>query len=184
MSNKAEDDTGEITLRPELSPIFDLFVTLIREPRTMAMFANWEDGLRKGVLNFGRKEPLEQGLTFNLLVYQSLNPKLDAGGRRIVLDPDVEIAGVISRDDVVHKNFNHMVNELLIIKARGKWDYGRNDRFRLLKVSEDLTLCLPKHADGAVPPEMADEVIQSAGAACAQWMRNLQITSKVTGGSA
>ena len=161
----------------DMAPILDMFGALIRSPKVSQILKNWKESLRKGMLNFGTKERLSPDLAFNLLVYQHLTPTASKSGNRVFLDIQLEIAGVISNTAFRHEKFNHLANEMMILKAVAHWDYQRNNRFLNLALNSEATLCIPKEVD----PDMeanAGKHIHEIARHCALWLLTSQAIAR------
>jgi len=134
----------------ELKPIVDVFAETIKDPRAITVLQNWQEAINTGLFNFGRKETLNDELEFNTLFFMHPNPAFNRSLNRIVLNVEIEIAGVVTNRRFEHPKFNYLRNEMLIVKAAGRWDYEKNNRFRHLRVQDSLTLCIPENVDSNV----------------------------------
>jgi hypothetical protein len=135
---------------PGLKPIVDMFAATIRHPNAMTVLRNWKQALENGMLNFGRKEVLSDELEFNTLFFMHPNPFYNSSLNKIVLNLEIEIAGVVTNSKFEHRKFNFLKQEMLIVKGHGKWDYATNEKFRSLRVSDNVTLCIPEYVDSNV----------------------------------
>ena len=161
----------------DMAPILDMFTALIRSPKVAQILKNWKESLRKGMLHFGTKERLNPELTFNLLIYQHLTPTASKSGNRVFLDIDLEIAGVITNTAYKHAKFNHLANEMMILKAAGRWDYQRNNRFLNLTLTPEATLCIPREVDSDMEAN-APTYIHEIARHCALWLLTAQAVAK------
>jgi hypothetical protein len=151
---------------PDIRPILELFATQLRHPNVAAVLKDWRNTLGKGMLHFGRKESLDSDLDFNTLVYTDLNPQPSKSGRRLTLEPKLELVGVVSSRKFVHEKFRYMRNEMVIVRAMGRWDYARNDGPYDLKIARDVTVRLPEGAT----PAASEGVLKDVGRLCFSWL--------------
>jgi hypothetical protein len=153
----------------DMAPILDMFTVMLRGPKVANLLKNWKETLSRGMLNFGTKERLNAELDFNLLFYSHLHPTASKSGNRVFLDIDMEIAGIVTNKAYKHLKPNHLVTEMLIVKAAGRWDYFRNNRFLNLSLRPDATLCIPPD----IEPDMnanAGKYIHEIARHCALWL--------------
>ena len=115
------------SVTPDIRPILELFAAQLRHPNVGAVLKDWRNTLAKGMLHFGRKESLDGDLDFNTLIYTDLNPQPTKSGRRLTLEPKLELVGVVSSKQLAHDKFRYMRNEMVIVRATGRWDYARNE---------------------------------------------------------
>jgi len=167
-------------VNPDVRPILEMFAQQLRHPNVTSVLQDWRSTLSKGMLHFGRKESLDKGIDFNTLIYTELNPTPSKSGRRLTLEPKLELVGVISNKAQAHKQFHYMRNELIILRASGRWDYARNDGPYDLKILPDLTVRLPDGA-GAPSRTASERIVKEIGRLCFSWL----VVNKMTiGGSA
>jgi hypothetical protein len=132
------------------------------------------------MLHFGRKEDLDKGIAFNTLIYTDLNPTPAKSGRRITLEPKLELVGVVSDNSIAHKKFRYLTNEVIIVRATGRWDYVLNEGPLDLKIVPDLTVRLPEGNDVA-SRTASQKLVKEVGKLCFSW---LVINRMTMGGSA
>jgi len=131
-------------INPDLRPILEMFAVQLRHPNVGSTLGNWRNLIERGMLHFGRKESLSGDLDFNTLIYTTLNPNVSKTGRRITLEPKLELIGVVSGRNQSHDQFHYLKNELVIMRATGRWDYSRNVGPLELSIASDVTVRLPK----------------------------------------
>ena len=167
-------------VNPDLKPILEMFAMQLGHPNVAAVLKDWRNTLAKGMLHFGRKEALDKGLDFNTLIYTDLNPTPTKSGRRLTLEPKLELVGVISDAKLAHNQFHYLKNEMVIARATGRWDYARNDGPYDLKMASEVTVRLSDEA--AKSSRMASEkVLKEVGRLCFSWL----VVNKMTmGGNA
>ena len=166
---------------PNVKPILEMFAQQLRHPNVGSVMKDWRGTLAKGMLNFGRKESLDKGIAFNTLIFTDLNPSPSKSGRRITLEPKLELVGVVSDNSVAHKQFRYLKNEVVILRASGRWDYARNEGPYDLKIVPDLTVRLPTEMGSAASRAASEKLVKSIGKLCFSWM----VVNKMTmGGSA
>jgi hypothetical protein len=141
---------------------------------------DWRNTLSRGMLHFGRKEDLDKGIAFNTLIYTDLNPTPAKSGRRITLEPKLELVGVVSDNSIAHKKFRYLTNEVIIVRATGRWDYVLNEGPLDLKIVPDLTVRLPEGNDVA-SRTASQKLVKEVGKLCFSW---LVINRMTMGGSA
>ena len=163
------------SLNPDIRPILELFAAQLRHPNVSAVLKDWRNTISKGMLHFGRKEALDKDLDFNTLIYTDLNPQPMKSGRRLTLEPKLELVGVVSSHKVNHDKFRYMKNEMVIVRAEGRWDYARNDGPYDLKIAHDVTVRLPKGASAAA----SEGVLRDVGRLCFSWL----VVNKMTRGA-
>ncbi|HKD21900.1 MAG TPA: hypothetical protein VKB71_07785 [Rhizomicrobium sp.] len=162
-------------INPDIRPILELFAAQLRHPNVAAVLGDWRNTLSKGMLHFGRKESLDKDLDFNTLIYTDLNPQPTKSGRRLTLEPKLELVGVVSSKKLSHEQFRYMKNEMVIVRAAGRWDYARNDGPYDLKIAHDVTVRLPKGAS----PAASEGVLHDVGRLCFSWL----VVNKMTRGA-
>ena len=153
----------------DMAPILDMFTVMLRGPKVAKLLKDWKETLSRGMLNFGTKERLNAELDFNLLFYSHLHPTPSKSGNRVFLDIDMEIVGVVSNKAYKHAKPNHLSNEMMIVKAVGRWDYFRNNRFLNLSLRPEATLCIPPD----IEPDMqanAEKYVHEIARHCALWL--------------
>jgi hypothetical protein len=165
---------------PEVKPILDMFVQQLRHPNVGSVLKDWRNTLTRGMLHFGRKEDLDKGIAFNTLIYTDLNPTPAKSGRRITLEPKLELVGVVSDNSIAHKKFRYLTNEVIIVRATGRWDYVLNEGPLDLKIVPDLTVRLPEGNDVA-SRTASQKLVKEVGKLCFSW---LVINRMTMGGSA
>jgi hypothetical protein len=166
-------------VNPDLKPILEMFAAQLRHPNVSAVLKDWRQTLNKGMLHFGRKETLDKGMDFNTLIYTDLNPSPSKSGRRLTLEPKLELVGVVSSAALGHREFHYLKNEMVIVRATGRWDYARNDGPYDLKIASEVTVRLP---EGAKTSRAASEkILKDVGKLCFSWL----VVNKMTmGGNA
>ena len=167
-------------VKPDVRPILEMFAQQLRHPNVGSVLKDWRNNLSKGMLHFGRKEDLDKDLAFNTLIYTELNPAPTKSGRRLTLEPKLELVGVVSNATVAHKKFRYLRNETIILRATGRWDYARNEGPYDLKIVPDLTVRLPEGAVAA-SREASEKIVKEIGRMCFSW---LVVNRMTTGGNA
>lgn len=162
-------------VNPDLKPILEMFAVELRHPNVGNVLRDWRNTLAKGMLHFGRKEPLDADLVFNTLVYTDLNPSPAKSGRRITLEPKLELVGVVSSRKHAHEEFHYLKNEIVIMRASGRWDYAKNDGPHDLKIASDVTVRVPGNATSRAASE---KLLKEVGRLCFSWL----VVNKMTGG--
>jgi hypothetical protein len=165
---------------PDLKPILEMFALQLRHPNVAAVLKDWRSTLSKGMLHFGRKENLDKGLDFNTLIYTDLNPTPSKSGRRLTLEPKLELVGVVSNNSLGHRQFHYLKNEMVIVRAAGRWDYARNDGPYDLKIASEVTVRLAEDS-GAATRAASQKVLKEVGRLCFSW---LVINKMTMGGNA
>jgi hypothetical protein len=165
---------------PDVKPILEMFAQQLRHPNVGSVLKDWRNTLSRGMLHFGRKEALDKGIAFNTLIYTDLNPTPARSGRRITLEPKLELVGVVSDNSIAHKKFRYLNNEVIIVRATGRWDYALNEGPLDLKIVPDLTVRLPEGTDVA-SRAASQKLVKDIGKLCFSW---LVINRMTTGGSA
>lgn len=167
-------------INPDLKPILEMFAVQLRHPNVGAVLKDWRSTLAKGMLHFGRKETLDKGLDFNTLIYTDLNPTPSKSGRRLTLEPKLELVGVISNSAFSHRQFRYLKNEMVIARATGRWDYARNDGPYDLQIASEVTVRLADDAGGA-SRAASQKLLKEVGRLCFSWL----VVNKMTmGGNA
>jgi hypothetical protein len=163
---------------PDLKPILEMFALQLKHPNVSSVLKDWKNTISKGILHFGRKEALGKDLDFNVLIYTDLNPSPAKSGRRITLEPTLEIVGVISNRKLAHEKFRYMRNEMVIVRASGRWDYYKNEGPLDLKMGSEVTVRLSN--DGGPAARGATEaVLKEVGKLCFSWV----VVNKMTQGA-
>jgi hypothetical protein len=165
---------------PNVKPILEMFALQLRHPNVASVLKDWRNTLARGMLHFGRKESLDKTVEFNTLIYTDLNPTPSKSGRRVTLEPKLELVGVIGDTSIAHKQFRYLNNELVIVRASGRWDYARNEGPYDLKIVPDLTVRLPEGSDVA-SRAASQKLVKEVGKLCFSW---LVVNRMTTGGSA
>ncbi len=166
-------------VNPDLKPILEMFAHQLRHPNVSAVLKDWRQTLNKGMLHFGRKETLDKGLDFNTLIYTDLNPSPSKSGRRLTLEPKLELVGVVSDTSLGHREFHYLKNEMVIVRATGRWDYARNDGPYDLKIGGEVTVRLPD--DAKTSRAASERILKEVGRLCFSWL----VVNKMTmGGNA
>lgn len=163
-------------VNPDLKPILEMFAHQLRHPNVHAVLRDWRNTLTKGMLHFGRKETLNREFEFNTLVYTELNPSPAKSGRRITLEPKLEFAGVVTSKEFGHKEFRYLKNEVVIIRATGRWDYAANEGPLELHIANDVTVRMPN--TGAAAKIGSEKVLKQIGKLCFSWL----VLSRLTHG--
>jgi len=157
---------------PVLQPIIDMLGAVIQTPKVYLMLKNWEKSISTGMLNFGTTEKLDGHFDFNVLFLLHPNPKLASDDRKIILDPEYEIAGVVSNDEIEHrKDFNYLKTEVLVVKAFGKWDFAKNKKFRSIRIQDSVLLNMPEYADPNFEANAMD-FTKDISKMCKMWLLN------------
>jgi hypothetical protein len=163
-------------VNPDLKPILEMFALQLRHPNVSAVLKDWRSTLAKGMLHFGRKENLDKGLDFNILIYTDLNPSPSKSGRRLTLEPKLELVGIVSDAALAHRQFHYLKNEMVIVRATGRWDYFRNDGPYDLKIASEVTV---RMADDAPNSRAASQkILKEVGRLCFSWL----VVNKMTSG--
>ncbi|HEY1632602.1 MAG TPA: hypothetical protein VGF56_14900 [Rhizomicrobium sp.] len=166
-------------VNPDLKPILEMFALQLRHPNVSAVLKDWRGTLSKGMLHFGRKENLDKGLDFNTLIYTDLNPSPAKSGRRVTLEPTLDLVGVVSNAALGHRQFRYLKNEMVIVRATGRWDYYRNDGPYDLKIGSEVTVRLAEDAPNS--RAASSKILKEVGRLCFSWL----VVNKMTmGGSA
>jgi hypothetical protein len=167
-------------VNPDLKPILEMFAVQLRHPNVSAVLKDWRGTLAKGMLHFGRKEALDKGLDFNTLIYTDLNPTPTRSGRRLTLEPKLELVGVISNAKLAHRQFHYLKNEMVIARATGRWDYARNEGPYDLKIAGEVTVRLAEDS-GSASRAASATLLKEVGRLCFSWL----VVNKMTmGGNA
>jgi len=168
-----------VKINPELQPIIDMFGAIIKTPKVYAMLRNWEKTVTTGLYSFGTAEKLDDNMKFNVLFMFRPNPKLAADQKKIVLDPEYEIAGVISDDRIEHRQeYNYLPNEVLVVKAFAKWDFRKNEKFRSMRVQDSFLLNMPEYADPNFEANALD-FTRKISKMCELWVLNNRLKAGV-----
>ena len=165
-------------INPDLRPILEMFAVQLRHPNVDRVLKDWRSTLAKGMLHFGRKEALDGDLVFNTLVYTDLNPSPARSGRRITLEPRLELVGVVTSKKFAHAEFRYLKNEVVIMRASGRWDYAKNDGPHDLKIASDVTVRVPDEARTA-SRTASEKLLKEVGRLCFSWL----VVNKMTGGA-
>ncbi|MBI1330788.1 MAG: hypothetical protein GC166_12905 [Alphaproteobacteria bacterium] len=155
-------------VNPDLKPILDMFGDQLRHPSVGSVLSDWRNTLNKGMLHFGRKEELAPDIDFNTLIYTELNPSPAKSGRRITLEPTLELIGVISDRKLNHRQFHYLRNEMVIIRAAGRWDYFKNSGPFDLKIASEVTVRLPEGVNAT--KAASGQVLKEVGKLCFSWL--------------
>ncbi len=162
-------------INPDLKPILEMFAQQLRHPNVRATLKDWRNTLARGMLHFGRKEQLNDEFAFNTLIYTTLNPSPAKSGRRITLEPVLEFAGVVTSRELSHKQFRYLRNELVIVRATGRWDYAANEGPYDLRIGEEVTVRMPN--TGAAARAGSQKILKSVGKLCFSWLVLNRMTS-------
>ena len=165
-------------VNPDLKPILEMFALQLKHPNVSSVLKDWKNTISKGILHFGRKEPLDKDIDFNVLIYTDLNPTPAKSGKRITLEPTLEIVGVVSNRKLAHEKFRYLRNEMVIVRASGRWDYYKNEGPLDLKMASEVTVRL---SDDTGPTNRAAtaEVLKLVGKLCFSWV----VVNKMTSGA-
>lgn len=155
-------------VNPDLKPILEMFAVQLRHPNVGSVLRDWRNTISKGMLHFGRKEPLDKGLDFNTLIYTDLNPNPSKTGKRITLEPRLELVGVISDARLSHTQFHYLKNEMVIVRAAGRWDYAQNTGPHDLRIASDVTVRLPENAGAS--RAASEKLLKEVGRLCFSWL--------------
>lgn len=156
-------------LKKNVRPILELFSTQIHHRNLLSVLANWREMLARGMHNFGRKEDLGEGMEFNLLIHTDLNAKPNKTGSKVILDPVIDIVGVVTNKKYAHAKFQYLKNEMLIARARAKWDYSSDRGFRNVKLDQKVTVRVPP----AIDPDWAkhpEQYVNQVAKQCFSWL--------------
>ena len=156
-------------VNPDLKPILEMLAVQLKHPNVQAVLGDWRNTLAKGMLHFGRKEDLDKDLAFNTLVYTDLNPNPTKSGRRLTLEPKLELVGVISSSKLAHREFRYLKNEMVIVRASGRWDYARNEGPYDLKIADDITVRMPEDA-GSATRAGSEKILKEVSRLCFSWL--------------
>lgn len=154
---------------PDLKPILEMFAHQLKHPNVQATLRDWRTTLSRGMLHFGRKEDLDKDIAFNILVYTDLNPSPTKSGRRLTLEPRLELVGVVSSTKLSHEKFRYLKNEMVIVRASGRWDYARNEGPYDLKIAEEVTVRMPENAGNATQAG-SRQILKEVGRLCFSWL--------------
>jgi hypothetical protein len=146
----------------DIKSILELFAAQLRHPNVAAVLKDWRNSLSKGALRFGRTEALDGDLDFNTLIYTDLNPQPTGNGRKLTLEPKLELVGVVSSKKLAHKEYRYLINEMVIVRAEGRWDYAHNRGPYDLALVRDVTVRLPAGAKRAA----SESVLHDVGQLC------------------
>lgn len=149
-------------IRADIKSILALFAAQLRHPNVAAALKDWRNSLSKGALRLGRSESLNRDLEFNTLIYTDLNPQPTGNGRKLTLEPKLELVGVVSSKKLAHKKYRYLVNEMVIVRAEGRWDYAHNKGPYDLALVRDVTVRLPAGAKRAT----SETVLHDVGRLC------------------
>jgi hypothetical protein len=145
-----------------------MFAQQLRHPNVVATLKDWRSTLNKGMLHFGRKEKLNAEFDFNTLINTFLNATPAKSGRRITLEPTLEFVGVVTSKELGHKQFRYLKNELVIVRATGRWDYAANEGPYDLHIGEEVTVRMPN--TGAAARTGSQKLLKSVGKLCFSWL--------------
>jgi hypothetical protein len=164
-------------INPDLRPILEMFASQLKHPNVGSSLADWRSTLQRGMLHFGRKETLSDDLDFNTLIYTSLNPTAAKNGKRITLEPKLDIVGVVSSRSQSHAQFHYLKNEIVLVRASGRWDYAKNIGPLDLSIAADVTVRLPQ---GQSSKAASERLLKEVGRLCFSW---LVVNKMTTGGN-
>ena len=156
-------------VNPDLKPILEMFAVQLRHANVRSVLKDWRSMLARGMLHFGRKESLGPDLEFNTLIYTALNPTPAKSGRRITLEPKLELIGVVTSRELNHKQFHYLRNELVIVRAAGRWDYAANEGPYDLKIASDVTVRMPE-GTGKAARAASEKVLKDVSRLCFSWL--------------
>jgi len=156
-------------VNPDLKPILEMFALQLSHPNVQSVLKDWRNTLAKGMLHFGRKEDLDRDLAFNTLIYTDLNPSPSKSGRRLTLEPKLELVGVVSSSKLAHRKFHYMKNEMVSVRASGRWDYVRNEGPYDLKIADDITVHMPDDA-GSATRAGSEKILKEVSRLCFSWL--------------
>jgi len=165
-------------INPDLRPILEMFAAQLKHPNVGSVLADWRNTLERGMLHFGRKETLSDDLDFNTLIYTTLNPTPAKTGRRITLEPKLDLVGVVSSRTTGHDQFRYLKNEIVIVRASGRWDYAHNSGPHDLSIASEVTVRLPV---GQTSQAASERMLKEVGRLCFSW---LVVNKMTTGGNA
>lgn len=164
-------------VNPDLKPIMEMFAVQLKHPNVVSTLKDWKNTFARGMFNFGRRENLSNDLDFNLLVYTELNPAASKNGRKLTLEPKLDLVGVISNRKLAHEKFRYMKNEMVIVRASGRWDYAANEGPKDIKIAEQVTVRAPAEA-GAATKAASERLLKEASKQCFSWL----VVNKLTQG--
>jgi hypothetical protein len=156
-------------INPDLKPILEMFAMQLRHANVRSALKDWRNMLARGMMHFGRKESLSADLEFNTLIFTELNPTPAKSGRRIALEPKLELVGVVTSRELNHKKFHYLRNELVIVRAGGRWDYAANEGPYDLKIASDVTVRMPENS-GRAARSASEKVLKDVGRLCFSWL--------------
>jgi hypothetical protein len=156
-------------INPDLKPILEMFATQLRHANVRSALKDWRTMLARGMMHFGRKESLNADLEFNTLIYTDLNTTPAKSGRRVTLEPKLELVGVVTSRELNHKQFHYLRNELVIVRASGRWDYAANEGPYDLKIASDVTVRMPQNA-GKAARNASENALKEVGRLCFSWL--------------
>lgn len=168
-----------LKVNPEVAPIYEMFVALVRDAETRKLMQSWQETLSKGQVTFQRQIDLTGGIALVFRIHTNLNPTLDRARGKLVLDPALEFAGIFLRAGVKHKTFTYFENEVLVVKGNGKWDYVGNERFKSLRLNRNLSVSAIKGADGKAPAEELAAQARQVAEVCRHWLVNNQLRRRL-----
>jgi len=154
-------------VNPDLKPILEMFAVQLRHPNVGAVLKDWRNTISKGMLHFGRKEQLDRDIDFNTLIYTDLNPSPTKSGKRLTLEPKLELVGVVS-GKLAHKQFHYLKNEMVIVRASGRWDYAKNEGPYDLRIASDVTVRLPENA--GTSRAASERLLKEISRLCFSWL--------------
>lgn len=154
---------------PDLKPILEMFAAQLKHPNVQATLRDWRRMLAKGMLHFGRKEDLDKDIAFNTLIYTDLNPAPTKSGRRLTLEPKLELVGVVSSAKLAHAEFRYLKNEMVIVRASGRWEYGRNEGPYDLQIADEVTVRMPSDT-GPATRAASEKVLKEVSRLCFSWL--------------
>jgi hypothetical protein len=152
-----------------LKPLLEMFALQLKHPNVQATLGDWRNTLSKGMLHFGRREELDKDLAFNTLIYTELNPAPTRSGRRLTLEPRLELVGVVSSAKLAHEKFRYLRNEMVIVRASGRWDYARNEGPLDLKIADEIQVRVPEGTGAGTGPA-SEAVLKEVSRLCFSWL--------------
>lgn len=157
------------TVDPDSRPILEMFSRLLQQEKVKSVLGDWQKTFADYMFHFGTKERLSDDLTFNMLFYTRLNPSFSRAAGKLVLDAEIEIVGVVANRAFRHTKFNYLRTEMLSMRAFGRWDYERNDRFRRIRLIPGMNLNIPPEIEFD-PRINAKAHLAEIGRLCASWL--------------
>ena len=74
-----------------------------------------------------------------------------------------------ARPQLAHEHFRYLKNEMVIVRASGRWDYARNEGPYDLKIADEVTVRMPEDA-GAATQAGSEKVLKEVSRLCFSWL--------------